>query len=114
MNQKRFIRLFQEFAAKGDLSHLFTEYFAWETLKSMEPRRLVVVLKVKFNYNFRTFLLTEPPTLGTQTLCAEQINSVYDEAKEMKLSHPNSREIERAAVVAYIGRDHDTNRKALS
>jgi hypothetical protein len=57
MNVKRSLRLLDEFVRKSDLSHLFADYFEWETLKSIEPRQLVVLLKVKCNYSGTIFAL---------------------------------------------------------
>jgi hypothetical protein len=36
-------------------------YFGWETLKSIEPKRWVVSLKIDFNYNFSQFSSDSPP-----------------------------------------------------
>ena len=57
--------------------------FGWDTLATMEPLRVIVHLKVDFDYNSFTFVPTEDPRLAPVTSVfgptAAQINSLYDE-----------------------------------
>jgi hypothetical protein len=112
-DEKRISRWFTEWMAEGQkviLPQLFLGYFGWDTLKSMaEPgRRSVVFLQVNFNYNFRTFLLTEPPgriipPVGVDDVLAELMHSKYDEAEERKALFPAEKEW--AVVVACVRRN---------
>jgi hypothetical protein len=95
VDQKRIRHWFTKWMTEGKdsaiLAQLFVGCFGWDTLKSMstaEPtRRSFVSLKVDFNYNWRTFLLTEPPTIIASDSVdnnelLELMHKSYDEAKE--------------------------------
>jgi hypothetical protein len=112
-DQKRTNRLFDEWLKEGQkdiLGQLFLGYYGWDTLKALsmaEPaRRSLVCLKVDFNYNWRTFLLTDPPELippvRVDDAVAEQMHSMCDDAQEIMRLTFNPAGVEWACIVACV------------
>jgi hypothetical protein len=71
----------------------------------MEPFRSAVFLKVRFNYNYNTFVPTEPPSVGPVLNSHPQssiIHSLYDEAKQAQPPSHFSQNAVFAPVVCFV------------
>ena len=117
-NQKRLFKLFQQWkdGSREVMVDAFYDLFGWTTLQQMQSERLVIHVKVEFDYNSFTFVPTELPIIlpvdgAVEPPTNAQIHSLYDEARDCVPPSHVPQGWTFAPVISYLS--YDNGKRAL-